>query len=167
MIMIFVSSLNENLKLAKRIEKELNSKNYATKVVNLVELDLPMYDTNKEQNDGIPQKALDLAKEMESAQAYVFVSPEYNFSAPPVLLNMIAWISRIGDNFRVLFALKKIQLATHSGANGVDFLNTFRNQLTKLGAVVMPRDIITSYTSSIKDDSLKRILEQYYSLLKE
>jgi NAD(P)H-dependent FMN reductase len=132
--MIFVSSLNENVKLADRIEKELNSKNYDTKIVNLVELDLPMYDTKKEQNDGIPQKALDLAKQMEEAQGYIFVSPEYNFSAPPVLLNMIAWISRIGDNFRVLFALKKIQLATHSGANGVDFLNTFRNQLTKLGA---------------------------------
>lgn len=82
MIMIFVSSLNENVKLAKRIEKELNGKNYDTKIVNLVELDLPMYDTNKEQNDGIPKKALDLAKEMEEAQGYIFVSPEYNFSAP-------------------------------------------------------------------------------------
>lgn len=167
MIMIIVSSLNENVKLAKRIEKELNGKNYETKIVNLVELDLPMYDTNKEQNDCIPQKALDLAAQMEEAQGYVFVSPEYNFSAPPVLLNTIAWISRIGDNFRALFALKKIQLATHSGSNGVDFLNTFRNQLTKLGAVVMPRDIITSYTASIENDSLERILDQYYLLLKE
>ncbi len=167
MIMILVSSLNENVKLAKRIEKELNSKNYETKIVNLVELDLPMYDTNKEQNDGIPQKALDLAKEMEDAQGYVFVTPEYNFSAPPVLLNTIAWISRIGDNFRALFALKMIQLATHSGSNGVDFLNTFRNQLTKLGAIVMPRDIVTSYTVTMGNESLERILDQYYLLLKE
>ena len=166
MIMIFVSSLHENVKLAHRIEKKLNDVNYKTKIINLVELDLPMYDTNKEQNEGIPQKALDLAKEMETASGYIFVSPEYNFSAPPVLLNMIAWISRIGDNFRALFALKKIQLASHSGANGVDFLNTFRNQLTKLGAIVMPRDIITSYTVTIEDDSLEKILDQYYLLLK-
>lgn len=68
---------------------------------------------------------------------------------------MIAWISRIGDNFRALFALKKIQLATHSGSNGVDFLNTFRNQLTRLGAIVMPRDIVTSYTVTMGNESLE------------
>ncbi len=167
MIIIFVASLHENVKLAKRVEKELNNKNYETKIVNLVELDLPMYDTNKEQTNGIPKKALDLAQEMQDAQAYVFVTPEYNYSAPPVLLNMIAWISRIGDDFRSLFTLKTIQLATHSGANGVDFLNTFRNQLTKLGSIVMPRDIITNYTKPIEDSSLVKILDQLQLFVKE
>lgn len=166
MIMIFVSSLNENVKLAKTIEKELNDKNYETKLVNLVELDLPLYDTQKEANDGIPKIALELAERMKNAEGYIFVTPEYNYNVPPVLVNFIAWISRIGDDFRALFSLKRVQLATHSGSNGLDFLNSFRNQLTKLGAVVAPRDIVATYTAPVQIDSLERIMEQYYTLVK-
>ena len=145
MVLIFVASLNENMSLANLVKSKLESKKIDSRIINLVDLNLPMYDTFKEQNDGIPQVALDLAKQMEEATAYVFVSPEYNYGVPPVLVNAIAWISRIGDNFRKLFSLKKIQLATHSGSGGQDLLNALRSQFTRLGAVVMPREIIATY----------------------
>ena len=167
MVLIFVASLNENVTLANMIKDKLENKNVNSKIINLVDLNLPMYDTFKEQNDGIPTVALDLAKEMENATAYIFVSPEYNYGVPPVLVNMIAWISRIGDNFRALFTLKKIQLATHSGSNGQDLLNALRSQFTRLGAVVMPREIITTYEKKCNEDSLERILSQFETLVKE
>lgn len=167
MVLIFVASLNENVTLANMIKNKLENKNVNSKIINLVDLNLPMYDTFKEQNDGIPQVALDLAKQMEEATAYVFVSPEYNYGVPPVLVNMIAWVSRIGDNFRALFSLKKIQLATHSGSNGQDLLNALRSQFTRLGAIVMPREIIATYEKKCKEDSLERILEQFETLIKE
>ena len=167
MVLVLVASLNENVNLANQIKNELDNKNVDSKIVNLVDLNLPMYDTSKEQNNGIPQIALDLAKQMEEATAYVFVSPEYNYGVPPVLVNAIAWISRIGDNFRKLFSLKKIQLATHSGSNGQDLLNALRSQFTRLGAVVMPREIITTYEKKCNEDSLERILSQFETLVKE
>lgn len=167
MVLIFVASLNENVTLANMIKDKLENKNVNSKIINLVDLNLPMYDTFKEQNDGIPTVALDLAKEMENATAYIFVSPEYNYGVPPVLVNMIAWISRIGDNFRALFTLKKIQLATHSGSNGQDLLNALRSQFTRLGAIVMPREIIATYEKKCKVDSLERILSQFETLVKE
>lgn len=167
MTLIFVASLNENMKLANTIKSKLDKQNIESKIINLVDLNLPMYDTFKEQNDGIPQTALDLAKQMEEATAYIFVSPEYNFGVPPVLVNTIAWISRIGDNFRKLFTMKKIQLATHSGSNGQDLLNSLRSQFTRLGAVVMPREIITTYEKKCNEDSLERILQQYINFIKE
>lgn len=167
MVLIFVASLNENMNLANMIKDKFENKNINSKIINLVDLNLPMYDTFKEQNDGIPKVALDLAKQMEEATAYVFVSPEYNYGVPPVLVNMIAWISRIGDNFRALFSMKKIQLATHSGSNGQDLLNDLRSQFTRLGAIVMPREIITTYERKCQEDSLERILEQFEALIKE
>lgn len=167
MVLIFVASLNENMNLANMIKDKFENKNINSKIINLVDLNLPMYDTFKEQNDGIPKVALDLAKQMEEATAYVFVSPEYNYGVPPVLVNMIAWISRIGDNFRALFSMKKIQLATHSGSNGQDLLNDLRSQFTRLGAIVMPREIITTYERKCQEDSLERILEQFGTLIKE
>lgn len=167
MVLIFVSSLNENVKLANKIQIQLKENSIESKIVNLVEMNLPMYDTNKEQNDGIPQKALDLGEEMKSASGYVFVAPEYNFNVPPVLVNMIAWVSRIGDDFRELFSSKIIQLATHSGSNGIDLLSSMRNQFTKLGSIVMPREIITSYTSALREDSSKEILKQFTTFIKD
>lgn len=167
MTLIFVASLNENMKLANTIKNKLDKQNIDSKIINLVELKLPMYDTLTEQNDGIPQIALDLAKQMEEATEYIFVSPEYNFGVPPVLANTIAWISRIGDNFRKLFTMKKIQLATHSGSNGQDLLNALRSQFTRLGAVVMPREIIATYQKPCNEDSLERILNQFTNFIKE
>ncbi len=167
MILILVASLNENVNLANQIKNELNNKSVDSKIINLVDLNLPIYDTSKEQNDGIPQIALDLAKDMEIATAYVVVSPEYNFSVSPVLVNTIAWVSRIGDDFRKLFDSRAIQLATHSGGNGVDLLNGLRVQFTKLGANVMTKEILTTYQNKCDDVTLENIFVEFINNIKK
>lgn len=165
MVLVLVASLNENVKLANRVKNSLEFQNIDCKIVNLVDLNLPLYDSFKEENSGIPQKALDLANEMEKAKAYIFVSPEYNFCVTPVLVNTIAWISRAKEDFRSLFSMKKIQLATHSGITGQDALNVSRVQFTRLGAIVMPRDIISTPKNVLKEDSLKRVIEQFITFI--
>lgn len=167
MYLIFVASLNENQKLANSIKESLDSQNIESKVINLVDLQLPMYDSYKEEHQGIPPKALSLIESMKESNSYIFVSPEYNFSIPPVLVNTIAWISRAGDDFRELFKQKTIQLATHSGSNGKDLCNAMRVQFTRLGSVVMPREIITSYTSPLNQESLQKSLEEFVEFSKD
>ena len=166
MTLIFVASLNENMKLAGVLKRQLESLGKKSKIINLVDLELPMYDSYKEEHDGIPAKINDLIDEMKKADAYVFVSPEYNFSLPPVLVNAIAWVSRVGEDFREVFTLKTIQLATHSGGGGSDVSNAMRTQFTKLGSIVMPREIITTYKSPLKEDSSERILKQFVEFVK-
>lgn len=167
MVLIFVASLNENMKLAKELQTQLNKENEISEIINLVELELPMYDTDKEQKDGIPQKIIELSQKMNEAKGFMFISPEYNYSLPPVLVNMIAWISRLGDDFRALFSLKKIQLATHSGSGGQDVLNAMRNQLTRLNAIVMPREILTTYEKTLRVESSQKIIRQFVQMIKE
>ena len=166
MILIFVASLNENMKLAKNLQEQLKNENLNSEIINLVELNLPMYDTLKEQNDGIPTKINELSEKMNKAEGFIFISPEYNFSLPPVLVNTIAWLSRIGDDFRALFTLKKIQLATHSGSGGQDALNAMRTQFTRLNAIVLPREILTTYTKALNLESSQRIISQFASIVK-
>jgi NAD(P)H-dependent FMN reductase len=167
MYLIFVASLNENMKLAKILQKQLESENKSSLLINLVDLELPMYDSFKEENDGIPKKVLELIEKMKDAKGYIFVSPEYNYSLPPVLVNTIAWISRVGDDFREVFTLKPIQLATHSGGGGSDVMNAMRNQFTKLGSLVLPREIITTYQNPLRADSSLRILKQFTQVAKD
>ncbi len=165
MVLIFVASLNENMKLANVVQEQLLNVGTKSQIINLVELALPMYDSLKEQNDGIPQKALDLIPLMENATGYVVISPEYNFSLPPVLVNFVAWISRVGDDFRKLFTLKIIQLATHSGGGGTNVTQAMRNQFTNLGSIVMPREIITTYQKPLDTKSSERILSQFVNVI--
>jgi NAD(P)H-dependent FMN reductase len=164
MYLIFVSTLNENAKLAKVIQKQLGELNENSEIINLVEQNFPMYDTIKEQNDGIPQNIKNITQKMENAKGYIFVTAEYNYSLPPVLSNFIAWVSRSDENFRKVFTLKFIQLATHSGSGGNDVMNAMRTQFTKLGAIVMPREIITTYQTSLNENSSKKILQQLIAL---
>ena len=164
MYIIFVASLNENMKLAKKVEEQLKQEGKTSEIINLVELNLPMYDSLKEEKDGIPKGILELISTMQEAKAYIFVSPEYNFSLPPVLVNFIAWVSRADEDFRKVFTLKAIQLAVHAGGGGTDVSAAMRNQFTRLGALVMPREIIATYQKPIEDGSLKRILEQFIHL---
>lgn len=166
MYLIFVASLNENMKLANTLQDQLIELGKESQIINLVDLDLPMYDSFKEEHDGIPKKIGTLIEDMKNASAYVFVSPEYNFSLPPVLVNTVAWISRVGDDFREVFTLKPIQLATHSGGGGSDVSNAMRSQFSKLGSLVMPREIITTYQTPLREDSSKRILEQFVQVAK-
>ena len=163
MVLIFVASLNENMKLAKKVQEQLVSLDKESEIVNLVELELPMYDSVKEQNDGIPKVIDELIEKMKDSEAYIFISPEYNFSLPPALVNFVAWISRAGDDFRELFSMKKIQLATHSGGGGTDLSNAMRTQFTRLGSVVMPREIITTYQTPLNEESSLKILKTFVS----
>lgn len=164
MYTILVASLNENMKLAQKIKDSLAALNLKSEIINLVDLDVTLYNTVKEQNDGIPAAIQTLSATMQNSLGYIVVSPEYNYSIPPVLSNVVAWLSRSGDSFRELFSLKCVQLATHSGSGGSDVCNALRTQFSKLGAIVAPREIITTYQKSIEDDSLQRILSQFITI---
>ncbi len=161
MYLIFVASLNENMRLAKVLQEQVSSLNEESEIINLVDLQLPLYDSVKEETNGVPESIIPLMEKMKNAKGYIIVSPEYNFSIPPVLSNAVAWISRNGDDFREVFTNKYIQLATHSGGGGSDVMNAIRSQLTKLGSVVVPREIITTYQKALDKNSSERIIKQF------
>jgi len=163
MYVIFVSSLNENVKLAKRLQNQLKEFNKESEIINVVTLNLPMYDTHKEEHEGIPHEAKKLNEKMKSSDGFIMVAPEYNFSVPPVLANMIVWVSRVDEDFREPFKGKLVQLATHSGGGGNDLMDVMRMQLTKLGSIVMPNEIITTYQKEYMEQSVKDIIKEFIS----
>ncbi|KHG33197.1 MAG: NADPH-dependent oxidoreductase [Epsilonproteobacteria bacterium] len=164
MYTILVASLNENMNLARKIRQTLEAMHLKSEIINVVDLNVTMYDTDKEAAHGIPSAVLTLSETMKKATGYIIVAPEYNYSIPPVLTNIIAWLSRSGESFRELFALKYVQLATHSGSGGNDVCNAMRTQFSKLGAIVAPREIIATYDTPIEEESLGRILSQFVGI---
>ena len=59
-----------------------------------------------------------IMKKFIKASGFIICAPEYNGSIPPVLTNIIAWLSVMGDDWRLVFNGKIGLLATHSGGGG-------------------------------------------------
>lgn len=54
----------------------------------------PDYDADIESEHGIPQPAHDFCERLQTADAFIIASPEYNSSMPGYLKNTIDWVSR-------------------------------------------------------------------------
>ncbi len=57
--------------------------------------DIPIYDGDLERVSGMPAAITTLANMIREADGVVIVSPEYNYSIPGGLKNMLDWLSRV------------------------------------------------------------------------
>lgn len=157
---ILVASSNNNLKLGHKLIDLANDLNVETELINLVDLNLPLYNTIEEENNGIPDAAKQLAEKILSLKAFIVVAPEYNGVMPAVLNNAMAWTSRATPDWRDAFYEKVVGLATHSGGGGTKVLQAMRIQFQHLGANILAREILTSYDKPLNEDSAKNIILQ-------
>ena len=58
---ILVASSNNNLKLGLKFQELAKNLNVETDLINLVDYNLPLYSTNEEEKNGIPESVLDIA----------------------------------------------------------------------------------------------------------
>lgn len=58
------------------------------------DLNLPLYDGDSEEADGIPTAVETLAQQIQKADAVAISTPEYNKGPPGVLKNALDWVSR-------------------------------------------------------------------------
>ncbi|MEM6480512.1 MAG: NADPH-dependent FMN reductase [Pseudomonadota bacterium] len=72
----------------------------AALVIN-ADLDLPLYNGDLEDAQGIPESVQTLADQVKEADALIISTPEYNKGISGVLKNALDWLSRSGmGNFR-------------------------------------------------------------------
>jgi chromate reductase len=164
MIKIFSATSGNNLKLAQALEGVVKELGAEAKVINLEELNLPLY-TPPAEKEGMPEKAKWLCEEITNSKGSVWLAPEYNGSIPPVVNNAIAWVSRAGgEDWRAAFNGRYAVVGTHSGGGGTHLSIALANQLEYLGTTVLARKIITNYNKELNPDSAKTILGQLISL---
>ena len=160
---ILVASSNNNQKLGLKLKELALSQNCEVDLINLVDLRLPLYSTVEEEENGIPESALDLATKILALKAFIIVAPEYNGVMPPVLNNAMAWTSRATKNWRDAFNEKFVGLATHSGGGGAKGLQAMRIMFQHLGANILAREILTTYEKPLNEESA---ISMIHSLVK-
>ena len=100
----------------------------------------------------------------QNADGFIFCAPEYNGSIPPILTNVIAWISVKTSNWRGAFNGKTALICTHSGGVGNNFKSSLRIQLNHLGVIVLPRTISKTDNLPFKPESASEILDQLIAI---
>ena len=165
-ILIVSATLRNNYTLANQLKDELNNLDVNTTLISLENFMLPLYTDavfNKEK-DNYKETIESLTKLFIDNEGIVICAPEYNGSTPPILTNVIAWISVKTSNWRGAFNGKSALICTHSGGVGNNFINSLRIQLNHLGVIVLPRAISKTDDLPLKKDSVSKILDQLISI---
>lgn len=139
-VLIFAGSLRAsslNRKLATLAARVAERDGAVVDVADLREFDVPSYDGDLEEAEGIPAGAHEFQRRILANDAFILASPEYNGSMPGVIKNLIDWTSRFRPQpFDGRHAL--LMSASPSRAGGNRGLWALRVPLEHLGTRVFP-----------------------------
>ncbi|GHG61645.1 NADPH-dependent FMN reductase [Streptomyces griseocarneus] len=139
-VLVFGAALragSANARLASLVARLIADAGATVDHASLREFDMPLYDGDIETADGLPEGALALHGRLETSDAFVISSPEYNASVPGVLKNAVDWVSRVQPQpFKTKHAL--LVSASPSLMGGNRGLWALRIPLEHLGTRVYP-----------------------------
>jgi chromate reductase, NAD(P)H dehydrogenase (quinone) len=97
-ILVFAGSTRAGAlsqKVAAVAAKEIALIDGEVTLISLADYPLPIYNGDLEAEKGVPENATKLARLIAANQGIFISTPEYNHSLPPLLVNAIAWVSRL------------------------------------------------------------------------
>jgi chromate reductase len=92
-VLILAASTGKNLDLAMSFRSAAESMDHDVDVIDLCGLNLPLYTPDNENKFKDLEQIKKSMDRILSCDGMIVCAPEYNGSMPPVLNNLIAWIS--------------------------------------------------------------------------
>jgi chromate reductase len=139
-ILVFSGSLRQaslNTRLAELAAQAVGDLGAEPDVASMRDFDVPVYDGDLEQRDGLPAGAHSLRDRLIANDGFILAAPEYNASVSGAVKNLIDWTSRFRPQpFREKQAL--LLSASPSMAGGNRGLWALRVPLEHLGSRVYP-----------------------------
>tara|TARA_B100002051_G_C16608710_1_gene571972 strand:- start:456 stop:950 length:495 start_codon:yes stop_codon:yes gene_type:complete len=157
--LMMTATSGTNLELAERFATVAREKGHDAEVVDLVEMDLPMFTVARSSDPEQKVDVSDLTQKMTDADAWIVVAPEYNGSMPPTLNNAIAWLSGDWQNFRTMCTGKPVGLATHSGGGGAHVIMAMRHMFSFIGADVMGRSLTSGRNKEANPETIDAMID--------
>ena len=166
-ITIISATSGQNYILSKSIKTLLKDKNLLVELEELEKYDIPLF-TASNYSDiklNVGKKILSLVNKLVDCDGIIICAPEYNGCIPPILVNMISWISISTPNWRDGFINKISLIASNSGGAAIKYNIAMKNQLEHLGSVVYPRFVCVNDNNPLDAVSVKKILKDFINLL--
>lgn len=147
-----------NAALAAAVSVELAQQGADVSRISLIDYPLPIVDENLRNESGIPENAMKLGRQIASHDGVFLCCPEYNSSIPPLLKNMIDWvslISRDGDRPFKPWAGRYVALGSASNGKfaGIRGLYHVRSVMMNVGTQVISEQCSVSAAATAFDGS--------------
>lgn len=163
-ICVVVASIGKNLELGNEIAEVLREKNIETCFLNIVAMNLPLF-TSEAESKHSAEELIAPYKEHITADAYVFVAPEYNGGPPPSFNNFLAWVSRSTKNWRDTFSGKPAMIASFSSGSGIQAMVIMRLQLSYVGMNVIGRTIQSTTGKLHQTEEVKKTCDALIKMI--
>ncbi|MDE0574052.1 MAG: NAD(P)H-dependent oxidoreductase [Candidatus Poseidoniales archaeon] len=159
--LMITATSGTNRELADIFASTAIAKGHDANVVDLVEMDLPMFTVARSEDPEETPDISALVSAMSQADAWVVIAPEYNGSIPPTLNNALAWLSTTMDwqSFRALCTGKPVGLATHSGGGGAHVIMAMRQQFSYIGADVIGRACMSGRDKEANPETIDAMID--------
>lgn len=160
-ILVFAGSIRTgaySCKTADAATKELAVHGADVTRISLADYPLPLMNEDLEEEKGIPDNAVKLARLIAAHDAVLIATPEYNSSIPPLLKNTIDWVSRVSkDGGKPLhpYPGKVVGLCSSSDGHfaGVRCIIHLRAVLSHIGMqVIAPQVSVPNAGEAFDDD---------------
>ena len=165
-LIIISASCGKNLELSKQFLEKSNELQISSEILDLTTLDIPLFNPRIHTKENIPPEIGKIKEKLFATEKWIICAPEYNGSIPPILSNLIAWLSISGDDFRNLFNGQPIAIATFSGGVGLELLTSLRMQLVHLGSQVLGRQLLSSFSKPVDINTVKDIIQRLSQMKK-
>ncbi len=147
-----------NRRLAGTIVRELTLADVEVTQLSLADHPLPLYDGDLEVENGVPRNAVNLKRLMGEHDGVVIVTPEYNSAPPPLIKNMIDWITRVQDPHETagqVFRERPFAIAAASNGRlgGARCLSALRLILSGCRATVIPTQLSLAFADDAYDET--------------
>jgi chromate reductase, NAD(P)H dehydrogenase (quinone) len=168
-LLVFAGSLRKesfNKKLVKIAEAGAKEAGADTTFLDLADLELPIYNQDDEDKNGLPAGARKLKDLMLNHDGFLIAAPEYNSSITAALKNAIDWASRPnqGEGNLACFKGKVVGLVSASpGAlGGLRGLVHVRAIFNNIFSLVIPEQVavVKAHEAFNDDGSLKDAKQQ-------
>lgn len=125
--------------------------------ISLEDYPLPVYNGDLEENEGIPESAVKLARLFADHDGFFICSPEYNGSLSPLMKNTIDWVSRVSSHGGKTVTpyqgkIAAIAACSPGGMGGISMLNHLRDILVRLGILLLSEQVAVGNGGSAFDD---------------
>jgi chromate reductase len=159
-----------NAALAAAASVELARQGADVTRISLIDYPLPIVDEDLKNQSGIPDNAMKLGRLIAAQDGVFLCCPEYNSSIPPLLKNMIDWVSLIskdGDRAFKPWAGRYVALGSASNGKfaGIRCLSHVRPVMMNVGAQVVSEQCSVGAAATAFDEDGRIIDERTQAML--
>ncbi len=141
-----------NRKLATLAQEELHRAGLQSDAPSYAAFDLPLFNDALRLDGAIPEALVSIADRMQRANALLIAAPEYNWSYPGSLKNILDWVSHLSP-CPLAGKAALLMSASPSRRGGVMGVSHLKTVLESLGMYVFPSSFLLPEAHTAFDDA--------------